>query len=127
MDSNCGSANSARNRPIPLNLLSPQGATTQSARQEVFNTHLKALLAELTSAAPRCQLRGAQADTGRDQLSRAMVRIEGAWYSVPSRWARLNATAYLGVDDVCITCMGESVTHPSLATSLNNDARSTSC
>jgi len=44
--------------------------------------------------------------------SRAMVRIEGAWYSVPSRWARLNATAYLGVDDVRITCMGESVTHP---------------
>jgi hypothetical protein len=43
--------------------------------------------------------------------SRAMVRIEGAWYSVPSRWARLNATAYLGVDDVRITCMGESVTH----------------
>jgi len=44
--------------------------------------------------------------------SRAMVRIEGAWYSVPSRWARLNATAYLGVDDVRIICMGESVTHP---------------
>ena len=44
--------------------------------------------------------------------SRAMVRIEGAWYSVPSRWARLNATAYLGVDDVRITCMGESVMHP---------------
>jgi Mu transposase, C-terminal domain len=44
--------------------------------------------------------------------SRAMVRIEGAWYSAPSRWARLNATAYLGVDDVRITCMGESVTHP---------------
>jgi transposase len=44
--------------------------------------------------------------------SRAMVRIEGAWYSVPSRWARLNATAYLGVDDIRITCMGESVTHP---------------
>jgi hypothetical protein len=44
--------------------------------------------------------------------SRAMVRIEGAWYSVPSRWARLDATAYLGVDDVRITCMGESVTHP---------------
>jgi len=44
--------------------------------------------------------------------SRSMVRIEGAWYSVPSRWARLNATAYLGVDDVCITCMDESVTHP---------------
>ncbi len=44
--------------------------------------------------------------------SRAMARIEGAWYSVPSRWARLSATAYLGVDDVRITCMGESVTHP---------------
>jgi len=44
--------------------------------------------------------------------SRAMVRIEGACYSVPSRWARLNATAYLGVGDVRITCMGESVTHP---------------
>jgi transposase len=44
--------------------------------------------------------------------SRSMVRLEGAWYSVPSRWARLNATAYLGVDDVRITCMGESVTHP---------------
>jgi len=44
--------------------------------------------------------------------SRAMVRLEGAWYSVPSRWARLDATAYLGVDDVRITCMGESVTQP---------------
>ena len=44
--------------------------------------------------------------------SRAMVKVEGAWYSVPSRWARLNATAYLGVDDVRITCMDESVTHP---------------
>lgn len=41
-----------------------------------------------------------------------MVRIEGAWCSAPSRWARLNATAYLGVDDVRITRMGESVTHP---------------
>lgn len=44
--------------------------------------------------------------------SGAMIRIEGAWYSVPSRWARLDATAYIGVDDVRITCMGESVTHP---------------
>lgn len=44
--------------------------------------------------------------------SRSMVRIEGAWYSVPSRWARLSAIAYIGVDDVRITCMGESVTHP---------------
>jgi transposase len=44
--------------------------------------------------------------------SRSMVRIEGAWYSAPSRWARLGAIAYIGVDDVRITCMGESVTHP---------------
>jgi hypothetical protein len=44
--------------------------------------------------------------------SRAMVRIEGAWYSVPSRWARLDAIAYIGVDDVRITCLGESVAHP---------------
>ena len=43
--------------------------------------------------------------------SRSMVRIEGAWYSVPSRWARLSAIAYLGVDDLRISCMGESVTH----------------
>jgi transposase len=44
--------------------------------------------------------------------SRAMVLIEGAWYSVPSRWARLRATAYIGVDQVRIVCMGENVTHP---------------
>jgi len=44
--------------------------------------------------------------------SRSMVRIEGAWYSVPSRWARLNATVYVGVDDVRIICMDENVTHP---------------
>jgi hypothetical protein len=44
--------------------------------------------------------------------SRSLARIEGAWYSVPSRWARLTATAYIGVDDVRISCMGESVTHP---------------
>ena len=31
---------------------------------------------------------------------------------MPSRWARLDATAYLGVDDVRITFMSESVTHP---------------
>jgi hypothetical protein len=40
------------------------------------------------------------------------VRVEGAWYSVPSRWARLEATAHVGVSDVRLDCMGESVTHP---------------
>ncbi len=44
--------------------------------------------------------------------SRALVRVEGGWYSVPSRWARLRATAYVGVDQVRLVCMDESVTHP---------------
>ena len=44
--------------------------------------------------------------------SRALVKVEGGWYSVPSRWARLRATAYLGVDQVRLVCMDESVTHP---------------
>jgi hypothetical protein len=38
--------------------------------------------------------------------------VEGGWYSVPSRWARLRATAYVGVDQVRLVCMDESVTHP---------------
>ncbi len=29
----------------------------------------------------------------------ALVRVEGAWYSVPERWAGLSVTAWLGVDD----------------------------
>ncbi len=44
--------------------------------------------------------------------STATVRVEGAWYSVPSHWARLDATAYLGVEDVRIVCRGEAVTLP---------------
>lgn len=44
--------------------------------------------------------------------SRALVKVEGAWYSVPSRWARLRATAYVGVDQIRIVCMDESVSHP---------------
>ena len=44
--------------------------------------------------------------------STAMVKVEGAWYSVPSHWARLEATAYVGVDEVSIVCRGEEVTHP---------------
>lgn len=44
--------------------------------------------------------------------STATVTVEGAWYSVPSRWARLDATAYVGVDEVQIVCRGETVTHP---------------
>jgi transposase len=44
--------------------------------------------------------------------SSAKVRVDGATYSVPSRWARLEATAYLGPTDVRITCRGESTLHP---------------
>ena len=43
---------------------------------------------------------------------RSMVRIEGATYSVPSHWASLRATAYLGVQDVRIHCCGQSETYP---------------
>ncbi len=42
----------------------------------------------------------------------ATVLIEGAWYSVPSRWAGLAATAYIGVEDGRIVCREGEVTHP---------------
>jgi transposase len=44
--------------------------------------------------------------------SRALVRVEGAWYSTPSHWARLRATAYIGVEQIRLVCMDESVIHP---------------
>jgi len=40
--------------------------------------------------------------------SRAVVKVEGAWYSVPSDWKRLPGTAYVGVDTVRIVCRGET-------------------
>lgn len=43
---------------------------------------------------------------------RAMVRVEGASYSVPSAWASLRATAYVGVEDIRIHCCGQSETYP---------------
>jgi hypothetical protein len=43
--------------------------------------------------------------------STALVRVEGAWYSVPSHWARLEATAYVGVEEVSIVCRGEEVVY----------------
>lgn len=42
---------------------------------------------------------------------KAMVSLEGATYSVPTRWARLSATAYVGVSDVRFCCLGEQVEH----------------
>jgi transposase len=44
--------------------------------------------------------------------SRALVQVEGAAYSVPSRWARREATAYLGVASVRLVLDGEAVVHP---------------
>jgi hypothetical protein len=43
---------------------------------------------------------------------RSTVRIEGATYSVPSRWASLKATAYVGVEDVKLVCNGQTETYP---------------
>jgi transposase len=43
--------------------------------------------------------------------SNATVRIEGAWYSVPSAWARTDALAKVGVDAVEITRGAGRVTH----------------
>ena len=45
-------------------------------------------------------------------VSRSALRVEGAWYSVPSRWAGLRATALLGVDELTLRCRGEEVSHP---------------
>ncbi len=42
----------------------------------------------------------------------AMARVEGAWYSVPSHWAGLRATARIGVNDLTLSCRGEQVGHP---------------
>jgi transposase len=40
---------------------------------------------------------------------RSVVRLEGAQYSVPSRWAGLEATAYVGVETIRLSCRGEEV------------------
>lgn len=42
----------------------------------------------------------------------AMVRLEGAWYSVPERWAGLTVTAWVGVSEVAFHCRSEQVHHP---------------
>jgi transposase len=43
---------------------------------------------------------------------RSLVRVDGAVYSAPSRWAGLDVTAYVGVDDVTLVGpAGERVRH----------------
>lgn len=39
--------------------------------------------------------------------SKATVEIDGARYSLPSSWARLDATAYVGIEDIKFVCRGE--------------------
>jgi len=41
---------------------------------------------------------------------RALVRVEGAVYSVPCQWKLLDATAYVGAADVRLVCQGEQLT-----------------
>ncbi len=43
---------------------------------------------------------------------RSLVKLEGAVYSVPSHWARLDAMAYVGVNDVRFICRGEEEIYP---------------
>ena len=40
--------------------------------------------------------------------SKATVQVDKATYSVPSKWARLEATAYVGVEDIRLACRGET-------------------
>jgi transposase len=42
----------------------------------------------------------------------SLVRIDGSDYSVPSRWARLEVTAHVGVRDIHFSCFGEQVSAP---------------
>ena len=44
--------------------------------------------------------------------SKATVQVEGAIYSVPSGWSRLEATAYVGVEDIRLVCRGETEVVP---------------
>lgn len=44
--------------------------------------------------------------------NKSLVRIDGADYAVPETWARLQATAYVGVEDVKVCCLGEEMLFP---------------
>ena len=43
------------------------------------------------------------------------VQLDGAVYSVPSRWARLQVVAYIGVSDIRLVCGGVTEVHPRVA------------
>lgn len=40
----------------------------------------------------------------------AMIQVDGARYSVPSRWKCLEATVWVGVEDLRVECLGEQIT-----------------
>ena len=42
---------------------------------------------------------------------RSTVSVQGVSYSVPSHWASLRATAYVGIEDVRFVCCGQSVVY----------------
>lgn len=44
--------------------------------------------------------------------SKSTVEIERVTYSVPSGWARLAATAYVGIEDIRLVCRGETEVVP---------------
>jgi len=41
----------------------------------------------------------------------ATVTVQGAVYSTPTTWARLDAMAYIGVEDILLVCRGEEHRH----------------
>jgi len=44
--------------------------------------------------------------------NKATVQVEKTTYSVPSGWARLEATAYVGIEDIRLGCRGETAVVP---------------
>jgi transposase len=46
--------------------------------------------------------------------NRSTVQVEGATYSLPSRWARLEVTALIGVEEITFTRLGVEEVHPRL-------------
>lgn len=42
----------------------------------------------------------------------ATVTVQGAVYSTPTTWARLDAMAFIGVEEIALVCRGEEHRHP---------------
>ncbi len=100
-------------REISEALLQELGHAAQAARDEIGMTVAERFREEIPDMLP---LPGKPFEARKvvpvTIRSTATVKVEGAWYSVLSAWARLDATAYVGVEDVRIVCRGQSVSHP---------------